>query len=81
MLPCQTWIPRIRLRFLSEDPYIFARRVAEAYLARSACEAGMRFNLYVDCMPTHDIEDVDEASFRKMANWAMTTSGIKDKDR
>ena len=78
--PCQTWIPRIRLTFLCESPWLFAKRVAEAFESRKACEAGLRYNLYVDCMPTHGIENVDEDSFKKMTHWAMSTPGIRDKE-
>ncbi|XP_076467002.1 dynein axonemal heavy chain 1-like [Babylonia areolata] len=81
LLPQETWIPRIRVRFLSEDPWRFAKRVAEAYESRQACEAGLRYNLYVDCMPMDDIEDVAEDSFQKMEHFAMTTPGLRDKSR
>lgn len=80
-LPCETWIPRIRLRFFSENPWIFVKRVAEAFEARKACEAGLRCNLYVDCMPTYGIEDVDKNSFKRMSHFAMSTPGLKDKER
>ncbi|KAL8563601.1 hypothetical protein ACOMHN_019339 [Nucella lapillus] len=81
LLPEEAWIPRIRLRFLSEDPWQFSKRVAEAYESRKACEAGLRYNLYVDCMPTDDIEDVDEESYAKMEHWAITTSGLRHMSR
>ena len=81
VLPCETWIPRIRLRFLSENPWNFAKRIAEAFNSRKACEAGLRYNLYVDCMPMHGIEDVDVNSFQRMSQFSMSTPGLKDKNR
>ncbi|XP_014666196.1 PREDICTED: dynein heavy chain 1, axonemal-like [Priapulus caudatus] len=45
-------VPRIRLMFAAEDPSVFAQRVAHAVKARQETEALLRYNLYIDCMPT-----------------------------
>lgn len=51
----QRWVPRVHLCFLVEDPFVFARRHADAYSARARAESMMRYNLYIDSMPTDDI--------------------------
>ena len=76
ILPCQAWVPRVLLRFLSEDPIIFGKRVYEAFKMRKETEAEMRYNLYIDCMPTDDIEDHCEASFESMKKRALSTPGL-----
>jgi dynein heavy chain len=78
VLPCQTWIPRLLLRFLCEDPFRYAHRMAEAFYARKACEAELRYNLYIDCMPTDGIENVNHESLEKAGQWAITTPGLRD---
>jgi hypothetical protein len=42
---------RIHLLFLSEDPFVFAKRVAAAHKARKEAEAIMRYHLYINSMP------------------------------
>lgn len=48
-------MPRSRLYFLAEDPFVFARRYAEAVKASLRAEALMRYSLFVDSMPMEDI--------------------------
>ena len=66
---------------MSENPWNFAERIAEAFNGRKACEAGLRYNLYVDCMPMYGIEDVDDGSFQRMSQFSMSTPGLKAKNR
>ncbi|XP_070190635.1 dynein axonemal heavy chain 1-like isoform X2 [Littorina saxatilis] len=75
-LPNQYWIPRIRMMFLAEDPRVFAERVAEAYECRRISEAELRYHLYVDCMPMDGVGELDQASLRRMLEWAQSAPGI-----
>jgi dynein heavy chain len=49
------WVPRIDLCFSAEDPFVFARRHAEAHASRRRAESLLRYNLYIDSMPMEDI--------------------------
>ncbi len=49
------WVPRVTLHFSAEDPFLFAKRYAEAHSSRARAESLLRYNLYVDSMPTEDI--------------------------
>jgi len=69
-LPSQYWVPRIRLMFRAEDPRLFAERVAEAFVTRRLTEALLRYHLYVDCMPMDGIGELDQASLKRMIDWA-----------
>ena len=49
------WVPRVMVCFLAEDPFVFARRHADAHRGRARAESLLRYNLYIDCMPTEDV--------------------------
>ncbi|XP_036367019.1 dynein heavy chain 1, axonemal-like isoform X1 [Octopus sinensis] len=77
----QSWTPRIYLMFCAEDPRVFAKRIAEAVKQRKTTEALLRYHLYVDCMPMDGVGELDQASLKRMTEWAKNTSGIyKDKN-
>ncbi|XP_050390512.1 dynein axonemal heavy chain 1 [Patella vulgata] len=77
----QSWIPRIRLVFSAEDPRLFARRLATAFEERKKCEAELRYNLYIDCMPMDGVGELDQASLKRMIEWAKGAPGLsKDKN-
>ena len=79
-LPTQYWIPRVRLMFRAEDPEIFAKRVSEAFYKRRHIEALLRYNLYIDCMPMDGVGELDQASLKRMIEWAKGAPALaKDK--
>lgn len=79
-LPNQYWIPRIRLCFAAEDPVNFAERVGFVYRSRENTEALLRYNLYVDAMPMEGVGELDQASLRRMTEWAKGAPPLnKDK--
>ncbi|ESO89348.1 hypothetical protein LOTGIDRAFT_210379 [Lottia gigantea] len=79
--PSQYWIPRIRMMFTAEDPRLFARRVANAFELRRMCESELRYNLYIDCMPMDGVGELDQASLKRMIEWAKGSPGLsKDKN-
>lgn len=80
LLNSQFWVPRIFLLFCAEDPRMFAKRIAEAFHERKQTEALLRYHLYVDCMPMDGVGELDQASLKRMIDWARNTCGIiKDK--
>ena len=79
-LASQYWIPRVRLMFMAEDPSQFAARVTAAYNSRRQTEAHLRYNLYIDCMPMEGIGELDQASLKRMTEWAKGAPALsKDK--
>ncbi|RUS78759.1 hypothetical protein EGW08_013475 [Elysia chlorotica] len=74
--PGQWWVPRVRLLFLAEDPRVFANRVSDAFRTRKVCEAELRYNLYIDCMPMDGVGELDQASLKRMIEWAQSAPGI-----
>ena len=51
--------PKINLLVLAEDPYVFARRVAEAHSQRRIAECTIKYNFFIDNMPTEEIQTLD----------------------
>nr|VZI05919.1 unnamed protein product [Spirometra erinaceieuropaei] len=75
-LPSQYWIPRIQIRFIAEDPVIFAKRIATAFRAREDTEAGIRYNLYLDCMPTEGLVEMDQAALKRIKYLAKDSTPV-----
>ena len=71
------WIPRIRVMFLAEDPTVFARRVAHAHMSRSKTEALLRYHLYIDCMPTDEMAELDSDSLHRIVSTARSSLRLK----
>ncbi|XP_066555780.1 dynein axonemal heavy chain 1 [Amia ocellicauda] len=76
-LPCQYWVPRVRLAFCAEDPRCFARRVRSAQQARAATEALLLYQLSVDCMPVEGVPPLSADSLGKLTHWALSTPGLR----
>ncbi|XP_026529026.1 dynein heavy chain 1, axonemal [Notechis scutatus] len=77
LIPCQYWVPRIRLLFLAEDPRNFAQRVISAHNLRKKTQALLLYNLYVDCMPVDGLQNIEEKSLQNMKQMAIQTSHLK----
>jgi dynein heavy chain len=50
---------RIVILFDDEDPRAFAKRFKAAYDARSKADSLLKYNFYVENMPTHQIPEID----------------------
>ncbi|XP_060621830.2 dynein axonemal heavy chain 1 [Anolis sagrei] len=77
LMPCQYWVPRVRLLFLAEDPRVFAQRVISANNMRKKTQALLLYNLYVDCMPVDGLQSIEEKSLQHMKQMALETSHLR----
>ncbi|XP_072845880.2 dynein axonemal heavy chain 1 isoform X2 [Pogona vitticeps] len=77
LMPCQYWVPRVRLLFLAEDPRVFAQRVISANNLRKKTQALLLYNLYVDCMPVDGMQNIEDKSLQRMKQMAMDTSRLR----
>ncbi|KAG2439747.1 hypothetical protein HYH02_010624 [Chlamydomonas schloesseri] len=73
------WLPRVKVCFSAEDPALFARRHAEAHRSRARAESLLRYNLYVDSMPTDDIPPLTNEQVNRMLSFALNSKRLKDK--
>ncbi|KAI8896128.1 dynein heavy chain and region D6 of dynein motor-domain-containing protein [Globomyces pollinis-pini] len=48
----ELWVHRINLMFLGEDPNSVAKRVAKAHSLRYQTTLNLKYNFYIDCMPS-----------------------------
>ena len=66
-------ISKVKLLFLAEDPYEFARRVAEVHKQRNYAESLIKYNFYIDNMPTEEINTLDSDQKIRLTNKASSS--------
>ena len=71
---------RLEVCFDAEDPVNFAKRVAAAHQARLNAEAVIRFNLYVDSMPTDDVGGLDSEQVNRVLTLALSSECLRMND-
>ena len=64
-------VPRIRLLFRAEDPFIFRDRIVAAHAARDAAESAVRHSLFVECMPTEELPPMEKERISRMLALAV----------
>jgi dynein heavy chain len=69
-------LQRLDICFKAEDPSFFADRIYAAYEARMQAESMMRYNLYIDCMPTEDLCQLDSEQVNRIMSSAMSASQL-----
>ena len=67
--PAISWVPRVRLYFAAEDPFVFAKRYADASAGRARAESMLRYSLYIDSMPIEDLPPVSTDQVRNYHAW------------
>ena len=75
--PAQHWVPRIRLYFLSEDPALYARRVATAHQARKEAVHAMRYHLCVDSMPADNMHSLSVEQINRVLTLALNSKFLR----
>jgi dynein heavy chain len=72
-------LTRINLLFNSEDPRIFAQRVAQAHQERIYADSQIRYNFYIDNMPTEDMDDLDPEPAMRIFKMATSCRYLKSR--
>jgi dynein heavy chain len=72
-------LTRINLLFDSEDPRIFAQRVAQAHQERIYADSQIRYNFYIDNMPTEDMDDLDPEPAMRIFKMATSCRYLKSR--
>jgi dynein heavy chain len=57
---------RIQILFDDEDPREFAERFEKAYNTRTMADSLLKYNFYVENMPTHQIPEIDNEEVNRM---------------
>ena len=76
----EKWAPRLEICFTGESPFELAKRLGNAFERRYEAEQTLRYNLYVDCMPTEDIAPLDQGQLSRMLANAMSTKSLRRAD-
>ena len=71
---------RLQVCFDAEDPSNFAQRVAAAQTAANNAAARIRYNLYVDCMPSDDVGNLTSEQLRRVVESAIGSGKLKGAD-
>ena len=75
----EAMVLRINLCFSADDPFVFAKRVAAAHAAREHAVDRMRFNLFVDAMPTEELPPLEKERVNRMLALALNTERLKER--
>ena len=73
------WMHRIFVHFTAEDPFVYTQRVAEAIRERRAAESKLRYDFFIDSMPTEDIPPLMTEQVNRMLGYALNSKKLKDK--
>lgn len=69
---------RIDLCFEIEDPRIFAKRVKNAHDQRKLTDARVRYNFYIDNMPTQDLNEIDYEQKTRLVTYAQNSKALQE---
>ena len=61
-------LPRISILFDEEDPRAFAKRFADAYKSRTMADSLLKYNFYIENMPTHQIPEITNTEVNRVLN-------------
>jgi len=62
----KTRLHRIYILFDEEDPREFAKRFTVAYRSRSMADSLLKYNFYIENMPTHQIPEIDNEEVNRI---------------
>jgi dynein heavy chain len=72
-------LTRINLLFNSEDPRIFAQRVAQAHQERVYADSQIRHNFFIDNMPTEELSELDPEQISRIISMATASKYLKSR--
>ena len=70
-------LSRINLLYNSEDPRIFAQRVAQAHSERIYADSQIRYNFFIDFMPVQELADLDTEQKARIMKMATASRELK----
>jgi len=71
-------VPRLHLLFDAEDPRKFADRVANAFQERIYADSIIRYNYYIDNMPTQDLNELDSEQRKRLEILTTNTKKLRE---
>ncbi len=72
-------LPRLRIMFLGEDPFMFAKRIVRALRSRDVAYQGLLYNLYIDSMPVEGVPMLAPEQLNRVMTLALNTNRVRQK--
>ena len=71
--------PRLFVMFQheKENPFVLAERIAKAFARRRDAEMLLRYHLYVDCMPSNDVPEIDGSQINRILASAFDIKALR----
>lgn len=70
---------RIFILFDDEDPREFSKRFKDAYETRCKADSLLKYNFYVENMPTHQIPEIDNNEVNRILGMTQNTKQLRGK--
>jgi len=70
---------RIFILFDEEDPREFAKRFKKAYDTRTMADSMLKYNFYIENMPTHQIPEIDNEEVNRILGMTQNTKQLRGK--
>ena len=70
---------RIFLLFDEEDPRLFSKRFKKASESRAYADSLIRYNYYIENMPTHQIPEIDNDQINRILSLTQNTKALRGK--
>jgi dynein heavy chain len=70
---------RIYILFDDEDPREFAKRFQHAYETRMMADSLLKYNFYIENMPTHQIPEIDNEEVNRILSMTQNTKQLRGK--
>jgi dynein heavy chain len=70
---------RVYVLFDDEDPRQFSKRFIVAYNTRLIADSLLKYNFYIENMPTHQIPEIDNNQVNRMLAMVQNTKQMRGK--
>ena len=70
---------RIFILFDDEDPRLFAKRFKDAFETRVKADSLLKYNFYIENMPTHQIPEIDNNEVNRILGMTQNTKQLRGK--
>jgi dynein heavy chain len=70
---------RIFILFDEEDPRRFAQRFKKAYETRAMADSLLKYNFYIENMPTHQIPEIDNEAVNRILSKTQNSKQLRGK--
>ena len=72
-------LQRIYVLFDAEDPRKFSQRFLKAYQTRAKADSLLKYNFYIENMPTHQIPEIDNEEVNRILSKTQNSKALRGK--